>query len=383
MDFTFTEEQALLRDSVRTMLDRIATPEYVRRCDAEPCYPYELYAACVDMGLLSLPFPESVGGLGGTVIDFAIVSEELGRKSYDFLGAYGVSIFNGLNILHHGTEAQKKHWLPKLLSGEIRMSISMTEPGAGSDAGAMRTTARLDGEHWVINGQKVFSTGAGARDNVINLYARTRSDGPHQNGISLFLVDNDMPGITLRKLDTLGRRSLGTYEIFLDDVRVPAERLVGEAHRGWSYLLAGLRLERLMTTAGYCGAAQSVVDQALQYAKERKQFGRPIGSFQSIAHMLADMQTAVEASKLMLWRAAWQLQRGEDALMAISQAKLFGSETYAAVANQGMQILGGYGYMMEYDMQRHYRDARSTTITAGTSQMQRNLIAGLMGLKTH
>jgi alkylation response protein AidB-like acyl-CoA dehydrogenase len=147
-------------------------------------------------------------------------------------------------------------------------------------------------------------------------------------------------------------------------------------------MLAGLRLERLMTTAGYCGAAQSVVDQALAYAKQRKQFGQMIGSFQSIAHMLADMQTAVEASRLLMWRAASQLERGEDALMAISQAKLFASETYANAANQGMQIMGGYGYMMEFDMQRHYRDARSTTVTAGTSQLQRNLIAGLMGLKT-
>lgn len=382
MDFAFSEEQNLLRDGVRTMLDRVATPEYVRRCDAEPRYPYELYEAFVEIGLLRLPFPESVGGLGGSVTDFAIVAEELGRKSYDFLGAYAISVFNGLNVLHHGTEAQRREWLPRLLGGEIRMSISMTEPGAGSDAGAMRTSARLDGDHWVINGQKVFATGAGARDNVINLYARTRADGPYQDGISLFLVDNDAPGVTLRKLDTLGRRSLGTYEIFFDNVRVPADRLVGEAHRGWSYMLAGLQLERLMTTAGYCGAAQSVVDQALAYAKQRKQFGRMIGSFQAIAHLLADMQTAVEASRLLMWRAASQLERGEDALMAISQAKLFASETYANAANQGMQIMGGYGYMMEFDMQRHYRDARSTTITAGTSQVQRNLIAGLMGLRT-
>jgi alkylation response protein AidB-like acyl-CoA dehydrogenase len=386
MDFTFTDEQNLLRDSVRAMLDRVATPEYVRRCDTEPHYPYELYDAFVEMGLLRMPFPESVGGLGGSVMDFAIIAEELGRKSYDFLGAYGTCVFNGLNILHNGTDAQRAYWLPRLLDGRIRMSISMTEPGAGSDAGAMRTSARLvrddSGEHWVINGQKVFSTGAGAKDNVINLYARTRPEGPHQHGLSLFLVENDTPGITLRKLDTLGRRALGTYEVFFDNVRVSADRLVGEPHNGWSYMLSGLQLERLMTVAGYVGGAQSAVDLALSYAKERHQFGRPIGNFQAIAHMLADMQTAVEASRLMMWRAASQLSRGEDALMAISQAKLFGSEAYANIANQGMQIMGGYGYIMEFDMQRHYRDARATTITAGTSQMQRNLIAGLLGLKT-
>ena len=147
-------------------------------------------------------------------------------------------------------------------------------------------------------------------------------------------------------------------------------------------MLSGLQLERLMTAAGYVGGAEAALQLALQYAKERKQFGRPIGTFQSIAHMLADMHTDVEASRLLTWRAAWQLARDGDALMAISQAKLFGSEAYARIANQGMQIMGGYGYIMEFDMQRHYRDARATTITAGTSQMQRNLIAGLMGLKT-
>jgi len=381
MDFEFTEEQRMLRDSVRTMLDRIATPEYIRQSDVEKRYPYELYDAFVEQGLLQLPFPEEYGGLNGSILDFTIIAEELGRKSYDFLGAYGTSIFNGLNILHNGTEAQKRYWLPKLISGEIRMSISMTEPNAGSDAGAMRTSAKREGDNWIINGQKVFSTGAGAKDNVINLYAKTDSTVPYQKGVSLFLVDNTTPGVELRKLDTLGRRALGTYEVFFDNVKVPVDRLVGEENKGWQYMLSGLQLERLMTTAGYSGGAQSVVDQALEYAKERHQFGQPIGTFQSIAHMLADMQTEVEASRLLLWSAAWQLSKGNDALMAISMAKLFGSETYVKAANLGMQIMGGYGYIMEFDMQRHFRDARATTITAGTSQMQRNLIAGLMGLK--
>lgn len=381
MDFEFTEEQRLLRDSVRTMLDRIATPEYIRRSDVEGRYPYELYDALVEQGLMQMPFPEEYGGLGGNVIDFAIISEELGRKSYDFLGAYGTSVFNGLNILRNGTEAQKHYWLPLLIRGEIRMSISMTEPNAGSDAGAMRTSAKREGDYWVINGQKVFSTGAGARNNIINLYAKTDTTAPYQKGISLFLVDNTTPGIELRKLDTLGRRALGTYEVFFDNVKVPADRLVGEVNKGWQYMLSGLQLERLLTTAGYCGGGQSVVDQALEYAKQRHQFGRPIGSFQAIAHMLADMQTEVEASRLLMWHAAWQLSKGKDALMAISMAKLFGSEAYVKAANLGMQIMGGYGYITEFDMQRHYRDARATTITAGTSQMQRNLIAGLMGLK--
>jgi alkylation response protein AidB-like acyl-CoA dehydrogenase len=380
MDFSFTEQQNILRDSVRKMLDKIATPEYIRETDVNARYPYEVYDAFIEMGLISMVFPEEYGGLGGNVMDFTIISEELGRKSYDMLGAYGTSVFNGLNLLHNGTEAQKRYFLPKLMSGEIRMSISMTEPDAGSDAGAMRTTARREGDEWVINGQKVFATAAGAKDNIISVYVKTDTSVPYKQGISLILVDNTLPGVNLRKLDTLGRRSLGTYEIFFDNVRVPADRLVGEPNRGWDYMLSGLQLERLMTTAAYSGAAQNVVDQAVAYASERKQFGKPIGNFQSIAHMLADMQTEVEASRLLLWQAAWQLNNGKDALKALSMAKLFGSETYVKAANNGMQIMGGYGYIMEFDMQRHYRDARSTTITAGTSQMQRNIIAKLMGL---
>jgi alkylation response protein AidB-like acyl-CoA dehydrogenase len=378
--FEFTEEQRMLRDSVRKMLDRVATREYVRMTDVEGRFPYELYDAFVELGLLGMVFPEEYGGLGGGIIDFVIVCEEIGRKSYDFVGAYAVTVFNGLNLLHHGSEAQKRHFLPKLINGENRMSISMTEPSAGSDAGAMRTSALLEGNEWVINGQKVFSTAAGAKNNIISLYAKTDTSVHYKDGISLLLVDNDAPGVQLRKLDTVGRRSLGTYEIFFDNVRVGQDRLVGQVNKGWHYMLAGLQLERLATTTGYSAAAQDAVDQAVEYAKERKQFGKPIGDFQAIAHMLADMQTEVEASRLLLWSAARQLASGKDALKALSMAKLFGSETYVKVSNAGMQIMGGYGYMMEFDMQRHFRESRSTTIAAGTSQMQRNIIAKLMGL---
>lgn len=380
MDFEFNEEQRMLRDSVRRMLDEVATPEYVRATDREGRYPYEVYDGFVKLGLVAMAFPEAYGGLGGGIMDFVAVSEEIGKISYDYLGGYGTSVFNGMNLLHSASEAHKREFLPKLIDGSIRMSIAMTEPGAGSDAGAMRTTARREGDHWVLNGQKVFSTGSGARGTVISLYAKTDTSVPYKNGISLFLVDNKTPGLELRKLDTLGRRSIGTYEIFLDNVRIPADRLVGEVNRGWHYMLAGLQLERMMTTAGYCGAAQSCVDLALQYAKERKQFGQPIGDFQAIAHMLADMQTEVEAARTLMLKAAWEMSTDRDALKTLSMAKLLASETYVKAANNGMQIMGGYGYIMEYDMQRHYRDARSTTIAAGTSQMQRNLIARQMGL---
>jgi alkylation response protein AidB-like acyl-CoA dehydrogenase len=382
MDFAYTDEENALRDSVRRMMDRIATPEYVRRLDREQAYPYELYDAWVEMGLLRLPFPEAYGGLGGNASDVVVLAEELSRKSFDFFTAYGSSVFCGLNVARKGTEAQKQAWLPKLLSGEIKMSISISEPDAGSDIGAMRTAARRDGDDWVINGQKVWATGAGARNNVLNVYVKTDTSVSYRKGMSLFLVPNDTPGLKLRKLEMLGRRCVGTYEIFFDDVRVPAAQLVGGENNGWECVLAGLQIERLTSAAGYIGATQAVIDLALQYAKDRKQFGRPIGTFQAIGHMLADMQTELEAARTLVWRAAWMVANEHpDALKIISMAKLFASEAYVKAANSGMQILGGNGYNMEFDMQRHFRDARSTTVGAGTSQMQRNLIAHLMGLK--
>ncbi len=381
MDFGFTEEQRMLRDSVRRLMERHAPPEYLRKLDRDAAYPYELYDAWVKAGLLSLPFPEAYGGLGGNLIDMAIVAEEIARKSPDVGMAYGGSVFCGLNLLHKGSEEQKRAWLPKLLSGEIRMSISMSEPDAGSDIGAMRTTARRDGDHYVINGQKLWASGAAARNNFINMYVKTDTKVHYRQGMSLFLVDNRTPGIEMRKLDMLGRRCTGTYEIFLNDVRVPEDRLVGGENKGWDVVLAGLQVERVVSAAGACGGALAVLDLALQYAKDRKQFGRPIGTFQAIAHMLADMQTEIEAARSLMWRAAWLAGTGADALKEITMAKLFASETYVKVANLGMQIFGGYGYNMEFDMQRHYRDARMSTIAAGSSQIQRNLIANLMGVK--
>ncbi|MFL6937266.1 MAG: acyl-CoA dehydrogenase family protein [Xanthobacteraceae bacterium] len=376
-----SEEQVLLRDNVRKLMDRVATAEYVRRLDREQAYPYELYAAWVEAGILRLPFPEAYGGLGGSVIDMAIVAEEISRKSADLYMAFSGSTFCGLNILRKASEEQKRHWLPRLLSGDVRMAISISEPDAGSDVAAMRTSARRDGDHWIINGQKLWSSGAGADNAVVNVYVKTDPKAPARAGLSLFLVDNTTPGVKLTKLDMLGRRCTGTYEIFFEDARVPADRLIGGENKGWDCLLSGLQVERVCSAAGNCGAAQAAVDLALAYAKERKQFGRPIGSFQAIAHMLADMQTEVEAARSLMWRAAWMVASGQDALREISMAKLLSSETYAKVANLGMQILGAYGYTMEFDMQRHFRDSRASTIAAGTSQIQRNLIANLMGLK--
>ncbi len=378
---TFSTEQKLLRESVRKLMATHANRDYVRAKDKAKAYPYELYDEWVKAGLLGIAFPEQYGGSGGSVVDLAICLEEIGYVSADFNMCYGGSMFCGITLLAKGSEEQKAYWLPKIVSGERRFSISMSEPEAGSDVGAIRTRGERQGNGYVINGQKVWNTGAGARDNTMFVYLKTDPAAHYRKGMSLLLVDNDTAGVKLNKLDMLGRYCAGTYEVFFSDAKVGADRLVGEENKGWDCVMSGLQIERVVSAAGNCGSAQGVVDMAAAWARERKQFGRPIGTNQSIAHMIADMQTEVAAAKALTYQAAFKVAAGEDALAEITMAKLFSSETYVKVANMGMQVMGGYGYSMEFDMQRHYRDCRSATIAAGSSQIQRNLVAGLMGLK--
>jgi alkylation response protein AidB-like acyl-CoA dehydrogenase len=382
MDFSLTEEQQLMRDSVVKLMQRAAPPEMVRRHDREQSYPYALYDAWAEAGLLKLPFPEEHGGVGGNALDLAIVIEELSRVSTDFTMAFAGSIFCGLNILRHGTDAQKRHWLPRVLSGDIKLAIGISEPDAGSDVGALKTFAQRKGDKWIVNGQKLWTTGAGLKGSVISVYVRTDRDAHYRNGLSLFLIDNDTPGIELRKLEMLGRRCVGTYEVFFRDVEVSHDRLVGGENKGWDCLMSGLQYERAVSAAGSTGGARAIVDLAVGYAQERMQFGRPIGSFQAIGHALADLQTELDAARMLMWRAAWLVATEQDALREITMAKLFASETYVKAANVGVQVMGAYGLNAEFDMQRYFRDAKSATIAAGTSETQRNLIAGLMGLKS-
>ncbi len=381
MHSELTEDQRMFRESIHRVMADLATPEYLRRIDREAAYPYEIYDAWVELGLFRVGFPEEYGGIGGGLMDLVLISQDLAYWSYDVYTAYSVSLYTALTLLKCGTQEQKQAYLPRLMDGSRRMSASISEPDAGSDVAALRTSARRDGDSWILNGQKLWNTAAGSSNNVLQVLARTDTDAAPRKGLSIFLVENDTPGIVCCKLDMVGRRATGTYEVFFTDVRVKASRLLGEENSGWKYLMSCLQTERILTSAGYVGSSQKVVDLALAHALERKQFGRAIGEFQAISHMLADMQTEVDAARLLLYRAVDKLQRGEDALREVSMAKLYGSETYAKVANQGMQILGAYGYSMEFEMQRHFRDARSTTVGAGSSQMQRNAIASTMGLK--
>ncbi|MBX3093762.1 MAG: acyl-CoA dehydrogenase family protein [Cryobacterium sp.] len=381
MDFGFTEEQDDLRQLVRDIMTKRATDDYLRELDEASEFPYELYDEWVKTGLLALPFPTELGGDAAGIMEFVIVVEEIGRRGYDVSLPYCAPIFNALNIVRHGTVEQLEMFIRPFLAGDIRFSISMSEAEAGSDAGAMRTTAVRNGSDYVLNGAKMWASGAGVKDTYINLYAKTDPEAPAGKGLSLFLIPNDTPGLEINKVHTLGRRMFPTTSIFLDNVRVPAENRIGGENEGWTMMMSGLELERVATSAAYLGNALTVVEEALAYAKTREQFGSPIGSFQAIAHMLADMDTSVEAARLLTYQAAWLVEQGIGDRKRISQAKLFGSETFLDVAQKGLQIMGGMGYSMETPMQRHLRAALGTTITAGTSQIQRQTIAGALGLR--
>lgn len=380
MDFEFTKEQQMMRNSIREFMRKECPREYIRELEEKEEFPVELYKKMGKLGWFGLPFPEEYGGSGCGAVDFAIVSEELCRLSYEIGVGYGGPVFNALILLHHGTEKQKNKYIPRVIKGGMMWSICLTEPNAGSDVASLVTSAVPDGDDFIINGQKVFITGADEAE-IMTIAVRTDENVPKHKGISMFLLDPKSPGIEIRPINTLGRKIGHATEIFMDNVRVPGENLIGELNKGWKVLLSGLEIERVYASAGYVGNAQTVVDDALEHAKKREQFGRPIGSFQAIGHMLADMQTEVDISRLLVYRAAWMIDQGIPCMKEVSMAKLFGSETLAKLTNQGMQIMGGYGYTMDYDMQRFFRDARIITVSAGSSQMQRTIIARNMGLK--
>jgi len=378
MDFRYTDEQQLWYDTLQTFMDKEVGREYTRAHDESREFPYEAYKKIADNGWLGILIPEEYGGMAADAVMFAIFCESIAKFSLDTAACVMTGMFTATNICSHGTPEQKEKYLPGFLQGDVRFSISITEPDSGSDAASLKTRAELDGEEWVINGNKVFSSGAHLPGNVIALLART---GPDKHaGISLILVPNDAPGVELRKMNTIVRKSFGTTEIFLTDVRVPKENLVGEVNRGWEYLREHLEMERLSLAASYVGNARTALDDTIKYTKGRSQFGRPISKFQVLRHRMAEDEVAVEAARLLTYAAATKLARGERALKEVSMAKVYAAEVAFQVAFNGMQALGGYAQLPEYDMERYFREAKHAMVGGGTNEIQKSIIAKEMGL---
>ncbi len=374
------ESQQMWLDTVNRFMDNEITVEYIRKCDMNRDYPYEAYAKIAQQGWLGLLFSEEEGGAGGDIFDYTLMAEGLGKYGFDFAAAILVPTFTAMNIAKYGSPAQKEKYIMPFIEGKIRFSVSISEPDAGSDASNTKTRARRDANgDWIVSGQKLWCSGAAAEDVVIAMLVRTDPDNKH-GGLSILLIPNDTPGLVINKLPTLSRHATGTTEIFLDNVRLPADAILGEEGQGWKIITEHLELERCSVAAAYVGNAQEAVSNAVRYAHQRIQFGKQLWDFQVLKHMLADRQTEVDAARLLCYRAARLAADHVPCSREVSMAKLYGSETLKACALTGMQVLGGYANLPEADMERYLRESIQCTIGGGTSQIQKTIIAKSMRL---
>ena len=377
MNFDLTPEQELIRDTVRTFARERVAP-VAAELDLEARFPYDLVADMAELGLMGIPIPEAYGGAGGDTVSYAIAIEELTR--IDSSVAITVAAHTSLGtmpILLYGTDEQKERWLPDLASGRRLAAFGLTEPGAGSDAGATRTTAELRDGSWVINGSKLFITNAGTDITWgVTITARTGEDE-----VSNLVVENGTPGYVISgPMKKLGWRASDTRELAFEDCAVPEGSILGERGGGFRQFLEILDGGRISVAAMGVGLAQGAYDLAYTYAKERQQFGKPIATFQAIQFKLADMATEIEAGRALVYKAAWLKDQERPFAREAAMAKLFTGELSHRVANWALQIHGGFGYMEESAISRLYRDQKILEIGEGTNEVQRMVIARHLGL---
>ncbi|MFE7623666.1 acyl-CoA dehydrogenase family protein [Streptomyces sp. NPDC057509] len=373
MNLELSEEQEAVRRLAEDFVARDVAP-YAVEWDRSENVDKSIVKKLGALGFLGLTVPEEYGGSGGDHLAYCLVTEELGRGDSSVRGIVSVSL--GLvakTVAAWGDEEQKRQWLPRLTSGDAIGCFGLTEPGTGSDAGGLTTRAVRDGADYVINGSKMFITN-GTWADVVLLFART-NDTPGHKGISAFLVPTDTPGLTRRTIHgKLGLRGQATAELVLEDVRVPAAALMGPEGKGFSIAMSALAKGRMSVAAGCVGIAQAALDAAVGYAGEREQFGRPIAGYQLVQELISDISVDVEAARLLTWRVADLVDRGQDFATAASRAKLFASEAAVRAANNALQVFGGYGYIDEYPVGKLLRDARVMTLYEGTSQIQKLII---------
>ena len=374
MDFRPTEEQKLLRRTVREFAETEIRP-HVREWDQEQHFPIELMPKLAALGLLGIQFPDVYGGAAMSPIDYCICIEELARVDPGV--ALSVAAHNGLCAAHifaFGSEAQKQKYLTPLTRGEKIGAWGLTESTSGSDAAGMRTTATRAGQCWCINGAKTFTTHGRVGDVMVVMAVTNRALG--SKGISAFIVERGTPGMTAgKKEDKLGMRASDTSEVLFDNCRIPADQLVGEEGQGFVHTMQVLDAGRIGIAALSVGLAQGAYEAALSYARERKAFGRTISSFQAIQWKLADAATRIDAARLLTYRAAYRKQQGARTTIESSMAKLYASEVAVRVADDCVQIHGGYGFVKDYPAEKYFRDVKLTTIGEGTSEIQRLVIA--------
>ena len=375
-DAFFTEQHELVRKLAREFAETELTKEVLDKVEEEEVFPEEILDKMAKAGFFGIKVPKQYGGQGGDARSYVIVMEEIARVSG--VASIYVSSPNSLSggpFLLSGNAEQKENYLRPVVTGEKKVCFALTEPGAGSDAGGMQTTAVKDGDYYVLNGRKTFMTMAPLADWAV-VYAKTdMSMGT--KGISAFIVDMKQEGVSCGKPEKkMGVVGCATSDIILENVRVHKDNLLGQEGKGFINAMKTLDTGRMGVAAQSIGVAQGCLDEAIKYAKERKQFGRPIAKFQAIAFMLAEMATKLEAAKNLVYKTAWLIDNGQDASMAASMAKFYASEVCNEIAAKTVQIHGGYGFIKDYKIERMFRDCRVFTIYEGTSQVQQMVISG-------
>ncbi|MEW9672131.1 acyl-CoA dehydrogenase [Ammoniphilus sp. 3BR4] len=378
MNFDLTEEQVMIRKLIRDFAEGEVAPGADER-DRTGEFPKEVFDKLANLGVMGLPFPERYGGGGADTISFAIAVEELSRVCGSTGITYSAHIsLGGAPINLFGTHEQKEKYLTPICTGEYLGAFGLTEPNAGSDAGGTQTTATRNGDQWKISGSKCFITNASYAKNLALTAVTDRSKGT--NGISAFIVPTDAPGFTvISNYEKMGLHASNTTELVIENVTVPSENLLGVEGNGFKQFLATLDGGRIGIGAMAVGIAQGAYEKSLQYAKERKQFGNSLSSFQAIQFKLADMAMNIELARNMVYKAAWLKDQGRSFKKEAAMAKLFASEICMRVCDQAVQIHGGYGYMKEYQVERFFRDAKLLEIGEGTSEVQRMVIARQIG----
>ncbi|MCK2017899.1 acyl-CoA dehydrogenase [Peribacillus frigoritolerans] len=379
MDFSLTKEQQMIKEMVREFAEKEIKPIAIE-LDAKSMFAEDVFKKMGKLGLLGIPFPEEYGGSGGDTISYAIAVEEIGKACGGTGLSYAAAVSLGASpIYYFGTEEQKQKYLVPITTGETLAAFGLTEPNAGSDAGGTRTTAVLDGDEYVINGEKTWITNA-SYSRTVTVTAVSGKDSKGKNIISAFIVPTGTQGLTINSnYEKMGVRASNTCEIILDNVRVPKENLLGDPDKGFKQFLFTLDGGRISIAALAVGIAQAAFDRALAFSKERIQFGKTISNFQAIQFKLADMAMEIELARNMVYKAAWLKDNKKPFAKEAAYAKLFASETAFRASNQAIQIHGGSGYMREYEVERYLRDAKLLEIGEGTSEIQRLVIARQLG----
>ncbi|APT60436.1 acyl-CoA dehydrogenase family protein [Roseomonas gilardii] len=375
-----TDEQKMMRESILDICERHLPWERVRKMDEAKEFPHDAYNALAEAGYLRLFYPEKFGGMAGSAKDLAVLLETLGYYYTGIAQAVTTTlIYAGMHVVKFGQPEVQSDVIPKIMSGDVKLALAMSEPGTGSDVAGIKTNAVRRGDEFILNGNKVWITCAHVADYLV-VIAKTDPSAERHKGMSALLVDARAAGVTIRPLAMLGRRTTHANEVFFEDVRVPASNLIGSEGAAWKNIMTCLGIERLGLAAISSGHCFKITEYARDYAKERIQFGHPISDFQVIQHKLANMLIMSETARQSVYRVADLIDAGHPAIEETSIAKIICTENNFRCADEGLQILGGAGYSMEYDMQMFFRDSRVGPIGGGSNEIQRNVLAKRMGL---